>query len=1074
MPSSPKLFFGEIDRLSGSGNAIVTRKHIQPHTGTKSQSFNEINLGPLPEEIVGEEVPFAYKSGTYGLCLGFEYIDEEYVNKMAGHLSFDLTRIQSDNLFPGADVPDLIDSDDIFIAEHLFSLSEGGLSTDILDDQYVAKIRPVTDEDWSCIGLIEGPAIQTEIPIPVMVTEIHSAHINARGALPRIKDELPDIGETIKATTGSKSEIGTFALYETDYDIPILLEDTQYPSGEIIKLQITGFDSSHATGKAVVSADDFDTIDIADGKVPSGKRQSRTRVIEEQVPIDIEPVPEGTPTTAKVVVTGEGEDALIARWDIQGEVGPIGITKGDEITLDIQLVDGESCVGYYNQFPICVNFDMAIPAEFENETLTISIQTVYPDKAIAKPKWITDSQESLEVRVVGSNADSAIAIRAGCPVQVPNASIVTAGDRFLVGLSKSTKNDVPTATIAARSVFKNTDGPYLIRLPKIRGDVMKVAGTPAKVDHLPDVNTSVTLGVAEVNEDHIIPTVTALPEIHLPDEGAYISVESERISDRMAVGIGEELPMKLPTFLASQGETITARVLECRSESLFGIVGSRGDDTDESIGQLYEQLQLASLALGKNEYQDGARHLKQAHQGCPSEFPVLERLLAVHETILQSILAIQADTGFDRTISMLSQEANRLREFKNHEDHSADVRTLLSAREEEIRAAEKLLTVMDEVGTDTTSDLQAIARGVSAKAPVLAAVEHLSTAKGLGAGSPFEKQILSLGTRSVISEFRQSFPGIVDELQPFDPPKENVDWFQHLLPEGILGKTDVSSPSSETGGQTWKRPAVPETMGISPVTDTHTDYTNIKETTANQSDSKPDVSSKASDSDTHDVETKSGETTIDELQTPANDAESLTTDPGPESGVSDEEVTKQVSKTGAESNELETKTETGNQTSPSEDTLEDGDETTSKNETSELETPEEPLPIPDSSPQLRELRKKAEAEASQNPEREHVGTTTNRYRRSSAIREYALKRADGFCELCGEEAPFVKPNGDPFLEVHHVDELGAGGADHPSLVGALCPNCHKEVHHGEHGEQLNKSLRKRLENGLGGVGAVSE
>lgn len=49
-----------------------------------------------------------------------------------------------------------------------------------------------------------------------------------------------------------------------------------------------------------------------------------------------------------------------------------------------------------------------------------------------------------------------------------------------------------------------------------------------------------------------------------------------------------------------------------------------------------------------------------------------------------------------------------------------------------------------------------------------------------------------------------------------------------------------------------------------------------------------------------------------------------------------------------------------------------------------------------------------------------------------------------------------------------------GVPDHPSLVGALCPNCHKEVHHGGHVEQLNKSLRKRLESGLGGVGAVSE
>lgn len=68
----------------------------------------------------------------------------------------------------------------------------------------------------------------------------------------------------------------------------------------------------------------------------------------------------------------------------------------------------------------------------------------------------------------------------------------------------------------------------------------------------------------------------------------------------------------------------------------------------------------------------------------------------------------------------------------------------------------------------------------------------------------------------------------------------------------------------------------------------------------------------------------------------------------------------------------------------------------------------------------------------------------------------------------------MKSNGEPFLEVHHVDELGEGGSDDPSRVCAVCPNCHQEIHHGKDGEDLNNRLRERLENGLADVGVINE
>ena len=75
--------------------------------------------------------------------------------------------------------------------------------------------------------------------------------------------------------------------------------------------------------------------------------------------------------------------------------------------------------------------------------------------------------------------------------------------------------------------------------------------------------------------------------------------------------------------------------------------------------------------------------------------------------------------------------------------------------------------------------------------------------------------------------------------------------------------------------------------------------------------------------------------------------------------------------------------------------------------------------------------------------------------RSEAIRAYALRRAAGHCEGCGADAPFKTRGNQPFLEVHHVRRMADGGPDHPRWVAALCPNCHRRIHYGSDGADLN-------------------
>ena len=82
--------------------------------------------------------------------------------------------------------------------------------------------------------------------------------------------------------------------------------------------------------------------------------------------------------------------------------------------------------------------------------------------------------------------------------------------------------------------------------------------------------------------------------------------------------------------------------------------------------------------------------------------------------------------------------------------------------------------------------------------------------------------------------------------------------------------------------------------------------------------------------------------------------------------------------------------------------------------------------------------------------------------RDPEVHAWILNNADGRCELCGSAAPFAKPGGRPYLEIHHVDRLADGGADVPDNAVALCPNCHREAHYGIRTDDIRQSLRELI------------
>ncbi|NUY03544.1 hypothetical protein G5S42_28405 [Paraburkholderia sp. JPY169] len=79
---------------------------------------------------------------------------------------------------------------------------------------------------------------------------------------------------------------------------------------------------------------------------------------------------------------------------------------------------------------------------------------------------------------------------------------------------------------------------------------------------------------------------------------------------------------------------------------------------------------------------------------------------------------------------------------------------------------------------------------------------------------------------------------------------------------------------------------------------------------------------------------------------------------------------------------------------------------------------------------------------------EKMTVTTTVYRRNPYIIAQVLFRSKGRCEGCHKLAPFIRPDGSPYLEVHHIQRLADGGLDTAENAEALCPNCHRERHFG--------------------------
>jgi 5-methylcytosine-specific restriction endonuclease McrA len=89
------------------------------------------------------------------------------------------------------------------------------------------------------------------------------------------------------------------------------------------------------------------------------------------------------------------------------------------------------------------------------------------------------------------------------------------------------------------------------------------------------------------------------------------------------------------------------------------------------------------------------------------------------------------------------------------------------------------------------------------------------------------------------------------------------------------------------------------------------------------------------------------------------------------------------------------------------------------------------------------------------PKGRNQPTTTvvsvTRYDRDPHVKAWVLSQAKDKCECCPSSSPaqlFKTSESRNYLEVHHIRPLANQGSDTPENTVALCPACHRQLHHG--------------------------
>ena len=109
----------------------------------------------------------------------------------------------------------------------------------------------------------------------------------------------------------------------------------------------------------------------------------------------------------------------------------------------------------------------------------------------------------------------------------------------------------------------------------------------------------------------------------------------------------------------------------------------------------------------------------------------------------------------------------------------------------------------------------------------------------------------------------------------------------------------------------------------------------------------------------------------------------------------------------------------------------------------------------------------------ENDDPEYKRRMSGSYVRDNKVRKAVLRRANGNCEYGSVQSPksrcitFLRRDGTPYLEAHHVIELSEQGRDKETNVIALCANHHREAHFGKAWKSLQAEFLQIISVKLG-------
>lgn len=1035
---------GVVDRISGRGNAM-----LQPDGGGE-----EKNLGNLPRSIVGEKVTALTLKGIWAVCLNPEYTDKEYLSSF-------LDRGLSPRYITESEIAEWGDEN----AKSTFSnlLTEGDFRSapprdltggDVIEVEF---LESDSENRWlahyqSTIVYVEAPFAAAGLTLEVTVTTVAESYVNANISPPIEPQKEVTVGDELRVEPQVHDGEDTYAVFK---GIPVHIPEICYPTGKEVAVGVKTVSNIHIA--ASFSAIDRESLPLEGTTISLDQSPKVGTSLIDARPFNIESPLLDDIRSSDICVTGITSTEIESVYDFRGSVS---VDSGDEIVAEVEKVYTNQIIGRYQKMPVVFSHEGRLSNALIGENIAVQVDEVHPDRLIvslaAPNSSSVGSGEDHWITVLGRSSDHALTLIEQTPIAVASSHLLQKGDELRVQLTEVHQGCIE-GSVADLPDCPSEGGE--IRLSSPGGSTYTLFnGIPVTVPEDLSIKTEVRLGVEAVNSDSILATVHGLPLGDPPDVGEDIVASIVHSSSSGTFALSDGIPVLLPIYGVSKGAEVVVRVTEVKAAYIQGFIASV--ESDEGIIEFSEYqgyVQSGTRDIRRESFADAAVHFNAAAEigaevsGITAAAPKYAGALSVVINSIRSGDIADAENAVEDAIEMVPEDI---------EDEEMQIPTEVSRLR--LQAVGLLLEAIQGVSDRHNSNpLQHIYQESVARSPLREATQVLQEARTMAQGTQYEEMVPGILLKRVLwladGEFSSSVHDLSGWTPDASPDMEEFVWAYQFLEDAPNMEGDASLGPEAAGEQV-------ELSSLGADVDIDRDEPPAAETVEPDSaDTEPvDVDGSVA------TETRSDEGPGSEVR-----GGSVQRSPDDSSASDDEEDRDEVEDTAVQVETVDKSSHASMLDTSSPET-----EESSATEKSAA-TSDSPLKVvtdvepAEGDTDLSELRTEAEAKASSDPVRDTSPETTtvgSRYQRAPEIRDYALARADGLCECCGDPAPFRKPGGEPYLEVHHVDELGEGGEDHPDKVVALCPVCHKRVHHGEYGSSINSQLAEKLEDGLADVG----